>query len=330
MLKRGIILLIILIILPSAFAFNIWISEAKCYNDGSVQISVATDSKDIRIDTKDIKLNLSGVSPKGKWNKDFIKKSLEGYGGFNDATFKSVGGILNANKYYNVSAFYFDSVSNSTLQDTEKVYCPGLQFTCDLLWLKINNCTNSEKDGFAAELLIKGLDQPAIYSIKDEDLLTFKLEADYPYRDINEFIKNIGGLPQNYRFKRQLEDNYLLTSKVEGVKFGKLTVSFNKDNIFIGKCADIFQREFRCVDKVEGGEIFVDTEENNDKKESLLVSGNWKYIVIIISAIFVFFVVVTIISNVATHKKTKVKSKIRENGLKKKRPPEEGGEFLED
>lgn len=96
-------------------------------------------------------------------------------------------------------------------------------FSCKRLGIKINDCTTSKREKFAANLDIYGLEQSQQGALDPLKVIEYILETQILYKDIDGYTSKRGSLPAGATIKKTGENKYLIEAE-----FGNYTTNHVK------------------------------------------------------------------------------------------------------
>lgn len=227
MIKSNLLILFLVLLAGNAFAYDLHLND--CRNTGSFSFNMKTIGSE-KIDVNNLKLSVISPSGKtfdinnqGKWDtKDIISSKGDG------SLFNSNEGIFSESGRYMLNLNYGSNARSAVFN------CPGLLFSCQLLDIRVNSCSN-ENGIFKTELTVKGLKPSDLASAKVIDLidgLDYTFSAEKPYEDINGNIMAGGSLPKNYKMTELGDDKYLFEAEMGENIVNSLRVAYTRKDSY--------------------------------------------------------------------------------------------------
>lgn len=226
--KASMIFLLLLILNVSALE----LFDKECKDDGSLKLVLKGDSP-AKVYTQDITVKVGQAPVNGSWDSPYMTRAT--ISKMEYSTFQTEENTLRSSGLYTINIDYIETndTGNKAYESMSfNVDCPGIQFTCKALEMKIESCENNNDGLFRAVVDANGLEQPGTANINLLQAVDFYLEAESQYKDMtgNEVVR--GSLPLNTQVLRIQKDKYVLRyefSKKNRVK--TLRAEFNTRNM---------------------------------------------------------------------------------------------------
>lgn len=241
--KRGIFLLIVLILISSVSASPFF--EVSCSNQGILRMYLSKDHSSSDIGSIEYGVDKQDMTPlRGKWTGFYNSENLTGVAATVVSPTK-LGDLFVSEQTFFLSGDYYVRTVSEDNQYFDKFHCPGIIIDCALLNFTIKDCYTRD-NYFYATIYTEGLDKNQLIGqeLLGEDSFKYELRTKKNYKDINDNFLNTGSLPNNY-WITDLEDGIsLYQAPLPDNEVKDFKITFKENNLIKEICSNTKQYEF--------------------------------------------------------------------------------------